>query len=61
MEVGEGFVKKIKRYLKEFAKDIEVKVDTKAVEVPTIRATWILIAKIRHVLGLLKICMSDER
>ena len=32
-------MKKIKRYLKEFAKDIEVKVDTKAVEVPTIRAT----------------------
>ena len=36
MGVEEGFVKKIKRYLKEFAKDTKVKVNAKAIGVSVI-------------------------
>ena len=36
MKVSGGFVKKIKRHLKAFARDTEVKVNAKAVGVPVV-------------------------
>ena len=36
MEVSEGFVKKIKRHLKAFTRDTEVKINAKAVGVPIV-------------------------